>query len=142
MGTVFGTPYGGDFFAPSTPTREHSLTKSPITCCISKVLLKGLKTTNPPLILSIFACRKNNLLCYKNNVSIFDETIISWGGGGGGGGACDFLNHEILSKMMLQSGFHNSLRLRRRELIFRDLPFNIMYNMGYFHGYGKNLLFV
>ena len=82
-------------FAPSTPTREHSLTKSPITCCISKVLLKGLKTTNPPLTLSIFACGKNNLLCHKNNVSIFDETIISW--------ACDFSNQELLSKMMLNA---------------------------------------
>ena len=81
------------FFAPSTPTREHSLTKSPITCCISKVLLKGLKTTNPPLTLSIFACRKNNVLSHKNFVSIFDETIISW--------ACDFSNQEIMSKMML-----------------------------------------
>ena len=92
---VFGTPFRGDFFAPSTPTREHSLTKSSITCCISKVLLKGLKTTNPPLTLSIFECRKNNLLCHKNNVSIFDETIISW--------ACDFSNQELLSKMMLNA---------------------------------------
>ena len=34
-------------------------------------------------------------------------------------------------------GFQNSLRLRRRELILCDLPSNIMYNMRYFHGYGK-----
>ena len=130
---VFGTPYHGDFvFAPSTPTREHSLTKSLITGCNSKVLLKGIKSTNLPFTLSIFACRKNNLLCHKNNVPIFDETIISW--------ACDFSNQEISSKNdaeFLQSGFHNSLRLRRRELILCDLLFSIMYNMGYFHGFGK-----
>ena len=41
---------------------------------------------------NLFACRKNNLLCHKNFVSIFDETIISR--------ACDFSNQEILSKMM------------------------------------------
>ena len=83
------------FFAPSTPTREHSLTKSPITCCISKVLLKGLKTTNPPLTLSIFACRKNKLLCHKKMYPFFYETIISW--------PCDFSNQEILSKMTLNA---------------------------------------
>ena len=43
----------------------------------------------------LFACRKNNLLCHKNFVSIFDETIISR--------ACDFSNQEILSKMMLNA---------------------------------------
>ena len=53
------------------------------------------KTTNLPLTLSIFACRKNIMLSHKNNVSIFDDTIISM--------ACDFSNQEILSKMMLNA---------------------------------------
>ena len=46
-------------------------------------------------MLILFASRKNNLLCHKNFVSIFDETIISR--------ACDFSNQEILSKMMLNA---------------------------------------
>ena len=40
--------------------------------------------------------------------------------------------------MMLDA--HNSLRRRRREIIFCDLPSNIMNNKGYFHGYGKKFL--
>ena len=34
----------------------------------------------------------------------------------------------------------NLVRLRRRELIFCHIPSNIMYNKGYFYGFGKSSL--
>ena len=67
--------------------------------------------------------------------SFCDEiiTCICWAG--------DFSNQKILSKMILDaySQLFITARFRRRELIFCHLPSSIVYNKGYFHGYGKIL---
>ena len=81
----FGAPYCGDFFVPSTPTREY-MTQFKATIFI-KYTVKV-----PPTVMKT----QTDFEMKKCPFSVFFRTPP-------GSRACDFTNREILSKMVLDA---------------------------------------